>query len=241
MNTRKTSQLLLILASGSLILCSSFGSAQAAADYVGVKYMSRFSKGYLDDWGTHGFNGKTQYDIVEQNGRRVLHARCDDSASGLVKKEKISLGDTPVLSWSWRVDGIYEGIDETKREGDDYPASIYVAVKTGLTMLSAKAIHYVWSSNQPQGSSWESAYTENVKQVALRSGQNADKGKWYRESRNVQEDFKRYFDLDIEELDSISLMTDCDNTDGQSEAYYGDILLVPDGPAMLGLEETLLH
>lgn len=210
-------------------------SAQKPVEPVesGHKTVGDFSSGDLENWQTHGFNGETEYSFVKENGRQVLFAQCNDSASGLVLKETIDLNQTPILHWTWRVDDIYEGIDETKREGDDYPASVYVAIKTGITIMSIRAIHYVWSSNQPKNSSWDSAFTKNVKQVALRSGKSEKKGQWYSEVRNVKEDFKLYFDMDVEELDSVSLMTDCDNSDSQSRAYYGDIHFLPNTDSLI--------
>lgn len=198
-----------------------------------------FTGGDLASWDTHGFNGQTEYRLTEMEGRRVLHALCHDSASGLVKNEKVDLLQTPILKWSWRVENIYESLDETTREGDDYPASLYVAVKTGMTMLSVRVLHYVWSSTQPEGHSWDSAFTGNVKQVAVRSGLNAKTGEWYEEVRNVRQDFAEYFGLQVDELDSLSLMTDCDNSDSTGEAFYGDIQFVaePDAkPALVGMD-----
>lgn len=45
----------------------------------------------------------------------------------------------------------------------------------------------------------------------------------FEESRNVREDFKRFFDLDLDDIDAVALMTDCDNSGLKSAAYYGDI------------------
>ncbi len=208
------------------------GAGQHASHLV----VGAFSSGDLVSWEKHGFNGETRYQLVRHKDTQVLEAQCRNSASGLVRKQKIDLNTTPLMHWSWRVDNIYEDIDETRREGDDYPASLYVAVQTGLTILSVRALHYVWSSNQPQDSSWHSAYTDNVIQVAVRSGQDARAGRWYTEARNVKEDFKRYFDLDVEQIDSISLMSDCDNSEGEGRAFYGDILFGPDSGSLLSLE-----
>ncbi len=241
MNTYSVILASVVLAASSLSTHASSEAGEGATLHDGTQLLGRFSQGLIEDWGIHRFNGKTKYAIVRDHGRQVLHAQCDDSASGLVKKQQISLQDTPVLSWSWRVREVYQDIDETRKEGDDYPAGLYVAVKTGLTMLSAKVIHYVWSSSQPQGTSWDSAFTGKVKQVAIRSGLNDQSGQWHMEKRNLVADFKKYFGLDIKKIDSISLMTDCDNTDGQGEAWYGDIRLVPDSESLITMDKSVPH
>lgn len=205
------------------------------------RLLGAFSRSELDAWEKHGFNGETQYRVVEQNGKPALLAQCDNSSSGLMRKIKIDLAETPIISWSWRVDNVYPGIDETRREGDDYPASIYVAVKTGLTRFSLRVLHYVWASNKPQNSSWDSAFTTKVKQVAVRSGLSSGTQRWYREVRNVEEDFKEYFDIEAQHIDYISLMTDCDNTSGRAIAYYGDILFAPDEESLMSLDDTQAH
>jgi hypothetical protein len=60
--------------------------------------------------------------------------------------------------------------------------------------------------------------------VAVRSGPPAQPaGQWYMQWRNVREDFKRFFDLKLDHIDAVALMTDCDNSRRKETAYYGDI------------------
>jgi len=39
------------------------------------------------------------------------------------------------------------------------------------------------------------------------------------ESRNVREDFQRFFDLELNNVDAVALMTDCDNSGLEGNAY----------------------
>lgn len=182
-----------------------------------------FSEGELRNWEAEVFSGKTRYELVQHSGRTVLHARCSDAASGLWRRIEVDLRETPVLEWSWRVDQTFSGIDETVREGDDYPARVYVVVDGGWRRWRTRAINYVWASEQPAGSDWPNAWASQAHVVALRSGAPETQGRWHREARNVREDFRRYHDREVDRIDAVAIMTDCDDTGGGAEAWYGDI------------------
>lgn len=84
-------------------------------------------------------------------------------------------------------------------------------------------MNYVWSSSQAVGETWPNAFASQAMMVAVCSGKPEQPGNWYAESRNVREDFKRFFDLALDNIDAVALMTDCDNSRLKATAYYGDI------------------
>lgn len=182
--------------------------------------IGQFSNGNLQDWKNKSFAGETQYQLVQQDGRRVLQADSKGTASGLYREITIDLERTPYLNWSWRVNNVLKGIDERTKAGDDYPARVYVVVSGGIAFWKTRSLVYVWSSRQPVGRTWDNAFTGNVKTIALRSGNG--KG-WVNEKRNVREDFKRLFGDDIKQIDAVALMTDTDNSHQAATAWYGDI------------------
>ncbi len=184
--------------------------------------IGQFSAGELDGWEEKSFVGSTRYQIADTPQGKALHAHARKSASGMFKKVRIDLTRTPWLHWSWRVDEVFSGNDERSKAGDDYPARVYVVVDGGMFFWRTRAVNYVWSSNQPPGTSWPNAFTGNAMMVAVRSGR-ADTGRWVRERRNVREDLKRLFGEDITRIDAVAVMTDSDNTGGEADAFYGDI------------------
>ncbi len=152
----------------------------------------------------------------------AVHARCTaGQASGLFLEREISLQDRPILEWRWRVDSIFQGLDETSKAGDDYPARIYVVAQRWPRFRS-RVINYVWSSAQPQGSSWENAFAAQFQMVAVRSGQ-ANLGRWIDERRNVRDDFRRLHGIEPDSINAVAIMTDCDNAGQQTSAWYGPI------------------
>lgn len=176
----------------------------------------------------HIFSGATLYRPVQVDGREALHARCVSSASGLVLERTIDLRKTPILEWSWRVDDTFpRAIDETARAGDDYPARIYVVKDGGILRWRTRALNYVWASAMPVGSDWPNAYAGQAHMVALRSGPPDAPGQWKTERRNVREDFRRYHGVDLDSVDAVAIMTDCDDLGASAQAWYGTLRFLP--------------
>ncbi|MDH3414264.1 MAG: DUF3047 domain-containing protein [Gammaproteobacteria bacterium] len=176
----------------------------------------------LSAWQPWKFFSETRYTPVEIDGRRAVKAVSSGSASGYYRKMTIDLQQTPVLRWSWRVDNTIGEVDERSKEGDDYPARVYVIAAQPVFFWKSRALNYVWSSTRPEESSWPNAYSSRAVMIAVRSGERG-LGKWQEEERNVRSDFERYFGKEVRYVDAIAFMTDTDNTGRQAVAYYGDI------------------
>ena len=171
-------------------------------------------------WEKHSFDGSTLYDLVEVDGRRAVHAVCEEgTASGLFYRERVDLAETPILEWSWRVGETLEGLDETRKEGDDYPLRIYLVEEQRLLSWRARALNYVWAHEQPQGSDWDNPYSSSVRMVAVRSGPPQASGPWQTERRNVRQDFRELHDRDVTHLQAVAIMTDCDDTRQRLEGW----------------------
>lgn len=181
-----------------------------------------FSVEDISHWDTHNFNKPTDYRKIIMDDRQVLKATSVDSASGLIKKIRVNLRETPFLNWQWKVEQTLNGIDEFKRSGDDFAARVYVIIDGGFFFWDTRALNYVWSSSQPVESHWSNPFSNNAQMLAVESG-NSQRGKWVTEKRNVFRDLQRVFGEEIEYIDAVAIMTDSDNSDGQAVAYYGNI------------------
>jgi len=180
------------------------------------------------EWEAHSFLGHTQYSLIEVDGREAVHAVCDEgTASGLFLRQEIDLNETPILEWEWRVDSTFQGIDESTREGDDYPARLYAVDEHRIARWRTRALNYVWASEKAQGSHWPNAYQFRAMMIAVRSGSPSQPGQWKTERRDLQADFKKYHDRDVDSIDALAVMSDCDDTGEQAEAWYGEIRLLP--------------
>lgn len=184
--------------------------------------VSVLRSGDLTGWEEKEFEGNTRYTPAHDRDVAVIEARSNGTASGMVRKITVDLTQTPYLNWQWRIANVLTGNDERSKQGDDYPARVYVVVSGGLFFWKTRAINYVWSSHQPPGATWPNAYTSNAQMLAVRSGPEQI-GHWVKETRNVREDLRKFFGEDIREIHAVAIMTDTDNTGAQATAYYGDI------------------
>jgi hypothetical protein len=186
-------------------------------------HVGDFSSGTLQGWEKQSFKGQTQYQLVEQDGVKVLKADSASSASGLFRKQRIDLAQTPFLNWRWRIENRLGKLNEQSKPGDDYAARVYVVIDGGLAFWRKKALNYVWASTSPKGKIWPNAFAgEHVMMVALRSSGD-DVATWYNEKRNIRDDLRKQFGEDIRYIDAVAIMTDTDNAGGRTTAYYGDI------------------
>ncbi|MCI0509569.1 hypothetical protein C8E00_104470 [Chromohalobacter marismortui] len=196
------------LALGGLVL-----STGAPADEIA------FSAQEMAAWETRAFEGQTRYTVVRDNGVEVLEANARGQASAKYLEREVDLSETPYLHWCWKVDTRYAGLEERTQAGDDYPARLYVARKTGLLPWQVQSVNYVWSSNQPIGARWPNAFTDRAMLLALQGEQSAV-GDWRAQVRDVSADYQALFGEDVSEIDGVALMSDGDNAGGNATAWY---------------------
>jgi len=169
-----------------------------------------------------GADAKTTYSVgVNENGS-YLKADAENAASGLGKEIKINLDKTPFINITWKVEKDLKNINEKSKKGHDFAGRVFVIKKTGATPLSNRAINYVFSSNSNVGESWPSPYTKKSIDNVLSTTKN-NFNEWVTVKANVKEDFKKYHDLDVKELDGVAIMTDTDNTKMRATTYYQNI------------------
>ncbi|MEE9320688.1 MAG: DUF3047 domain-containing protein [Granulosicoccus sp.] len=181
-----------------------------------------FPDANLDLWTEQELTGHTRYDLVSVQGVPVLRGSTSGKASLLYHEQQIDLEKSPWLDWSWKVDHIISGFDEKSRAGDDFPARLYIIVRTGFLPWETLALNYVWSSSTPVGSLWFSPFTDKSAMIAVQSG-NEKVGLWTHQRRNVKDDFKTAFGMDIKAIDGFAVMVDGDNTSSSATAWFGDI------------------
>lgn len=185
----------------------------------------------------------TEYSLAQIDGKTVLKAVAEASASAVVHRLKADPARTPWLSWNWRTDTSLSRADLRTKAGDDFVARVYVLFdydesKLGLLdrakiaaarvifgdPIPVAALCYVWDNRQPEGHSAWSAYTNRLRLIVAETG--ADKlGRWVAESRNVAEDFRRAFGEPAPAINAIILAVDTDNTGERALTYFGDVAL----------------
>ena len=169
-----------------------------------------------------GAKNRTIYEIgVNENGN-FLKAIADNAASGLGKEVKIDLNKTPFINITWKIEMDLAGIKENTKKGHDFAARVFAVKKTGATPLSNRAINYVFSSNNEIGFYSPSPYTKkSIDNVLSTTKENLNE--WVTVKANVKEDFKKFHDLDVDELDGLAIMSDTDNSKMRAIAYFQNI------------------
>lgn len=184
----------------------------------------------------------TRYDLVREGGITVVRAQSEASASGMIRRMKIDPRQYPMIQWQWKITTVYKKGDVTQKNGDDYPARIYIAFeydpekagfweKTKFGAIKAlygeyppvAAINYIWGSNAPKGTRVANPYTDRVMMFVVESG-SSQKDTWITETRNVYQDYKAAFGEEPPLISGVAIMTDTDNTGESAVSYYGDIV-----------------
>jgi hypothetical protein len=218
---------------------------------IALPYVKIFSRnkpaedGKLPDgwrrWTLSKFKKPTDYKLVNYEGRTVVKARADASASGLVHKLDIDPQEFPLLAWQWKTTALIKTADNRTRHLEDSPLRVVVTfngdkdkwslsdrmfadnvrVLTQQEMPYA-TLMYIWENQAPVDSVLPNLHTSRIKMIVAESG--AGKvGRWHDLTRNVRDDYRRAFGEEPGRITSIAVMTDTDNTGESVLAYYGDI------------------
>ena len=219
------------------------------AESPSVIEVAKFSSGTVgqampDGWKPLTFKKipkHTSYEVVKDGGVIVVKAVSEAAASGLTKPVVIDPKEYPIVRWRWKVDNLLKHSDATRKDGDDYPARLYITFeydpdkvsfgkklkfKAGQVIfgdIPIGAINYVWETKTPVGTIIDNAYTDFVKMVVVESGPQKI-GMWIDESRNIYEDYKKAFGEEPPMINGVAIMSDTDNTKEHATAYYGDII-----------------
>jgi hypothetical protein len=194
-------------------------------DWAGVPVGTR---GIPPGWQKQSW-GSPKYDftLVENDGRKVLHLKSAGDSSNISKdiKGKVSLKDTPILEWTWKVVALPQGADSRKKETDDQAAQLYVTWPRFPEAVRSRVIGYIWDTTAPAGSMFKSQKTGTVTYIVLRSGA-GEAAKWLSERRNVREDFKKAYGEDPDDPSVVSFGIDSDDVKGSAESFMGAIRFV---------------
>jgi hypothetical protein len=184
---------------------------------------------------------RTFYTLVKDEGTVVVKAESKAAASGLSREIKIDPKEYPIVQWRWKVTNILQRGNVYRKQGDDYPARIYITFTYDPDKLSFSerlkyeaarllygeypplaAINYIWESHAPIGTTVPNPYTDRVMMIVVESG-SEKLSQWMTEERNLYEDYKKSFGEEPPMISGVAIMTDTDNTGESAIAYYGDI------------------
>ena len=205
-----------------IFITSLISLSSAYAETVKVFEFTEKELSALEIRKVRGADNKTSYTVGSNENGNYLKAVADNAASGLGKEIKIDLNKTPFINITWKIEKDLRGIKENTKKGHDYAARVFAIKKTGATPLSNRAINYVFSSNSEVGENRPSPYTKkSIDNVLATTKDNLNE--WVTVKANVKEDFKKFHDLDVNELDGLAIMADTDNSKMKSISYFQNI------------------
>jgi hypothetical protein len=156
----------------------------------------------------------TRYRLVRMDNTVVMKAESSHAASGLVRKIQINPKTHAMLTWKWKVINIFQKGDASRKEGDDFPARIYVTFEYDPEKISlwekvkynaARLLYgetpplcsvtYIWENHGEKGSVIPNAYSDRSVMIVIESGK-PRLNQWIEETRNIYEDYKAVFTED---------------------------------------------
>lgn len=187
------------------------------------------------------FKRDTKYDVVRQDGRTVLNAAADGSASLFSASLKPPMRSFGTIRWDWMTDALVPGADNRDKRREDAPLRVMVAFDGDASKLPdverkrfsrAQALArgalpyatlmYIWSDQVPVETVIPSAYTGQVRMLVVASGKKG-LGQWQSVRRNLVEDYARAFGMPPGPVTAIAVMTDTDNTGAKATGRYAGI------------------
>lgn len=219
-------------------------TASSAPQSVVTPFSASQPGGLPKNWAPliiHRAKKQTQYQVVQERGKSILHARAESASSGLIQRLELDPNAQPWLGWQWRISNLIAGANNFERDAEDSPARIILGFDGDKSTLpfadqvlfeTAKLVTghdfpyatliYIWENKAPVGTIIPSPRSARIKMLVAASGDDGI-GQWREFKRNIVEDFEKAFGEKPGKLIGVGVMTDTDNTGAAVDAWYGDI------------------
>jgi hypothetical protein len=163
-------------------------------------------------------SGKAQFNILRDAGIPALHLRSAGSSFSLQGAVNVDVKRYPLLTWKWKVTKLPKGGDFRRSHTDDQAAQLFLAFS------KTKAIVYIWDTSAPQGlmESTSPVPFMTVKVVVVRSGP-TDLGKWLTETRNVYDDYRKFYGEEPPSVAGVRLQINSQHTESSAESLFADV------------------
>jgi len=177
------------------------------------------AKGVPQGWQLKEKSGKADFSVVKDGDLNTLQLRSADTSFSIQKEVKVDLKQYPVLSWKWKVTKLPKGGDFRKTKTDDQAAQLFLA------FTKTKSIVYIWDTTAPEGLMSEAIAPPlmTIKLVVVRSGP-AELGKWITETRNIYEDYKKFYGEEPPPVKGMRLQINSQHTETSAESYFADVI-----------------
>ncbi|MDR9366059.1 MAG: DUF3047 domain-containing protein [Balneolaceae bacterium] len=180
----------------------------------------------------------------KEDGTPIIKASSEQAISSVTTSLRADPYKFSFLEWEWKIDEVIQSGELGEKDGDDFVVRIYVTFDYPVSELPLgqrikyrffktftsfdiplRSLNYVWANEAAVGTIEENPYTSWVKYIVVNSG-NEKAGEWVSLKRNILEDYQEAFGEEPREITGITIMTDSDNTEESTLAWFGPITLL---------------
>jgi hypothetical protein len=178
-------------------------------------------------------------------GRDAVLAKAEASGSILRHRYRIEPDQLGLVRFSWNVPNAGAGANLTLPQLDDVPVRVVLAFEGDRSRLSMKnsllselsrlltgeempfaTLVYSWSRVNQPGEVVVNERTDRIRKIVVDSGDHGY-NEWRSYERDIRADYRKAFGEDPGALLSFAVFTEGEKNEGQLQAFYGPLKLVP--------------
>lgn len=165
--------------------------------------------------------GTADAGIVPEGNSQILHFKCIEASFSLERSLQVDPADYPYISWTWKAVRLPLRGDLRKKGYNDQALQLLVAFE------NRKVLSYVWDSNAPEGSVVDESigWPVNlaIRVIVVKAGA-ADTGKWITHTRNIYEDYTRFFNEPPPRVKGVRIQSNTQYTEDTAEGFVRNIV-----------------
>jgi len=194
----------------------------------GILTVDRFqggvnAEGIPSGWKLEKIPGPNSKYVIERDKEDLfLRLHSVNDGFGLRKEISFDIRQYPYLSWWWKAGQLPKGGDIRKKETDDQGGQIFVVFPRFPFLVNSRSMGYIWDTQAPKGLAGTSPAYNKAKYVILQSG-TEKLNQWVFESRNVFEDYKKYFQEDPPPVVAVLIYINSQYTQTAAEICFTEI------------------
>ena len=194
----------------------------------GILTVDRFqggvnAEGIPSGWKLEKIPGPNSKYVIERDKEDLfLRLHSVNDGFGLRKEISFDIRQYPYLSWWWKAVQLPKGGDIRKKETDDQGGQIFVVFPRFPFLVNSRSMGYIWDTQAPKGLAGTSPAYNKAKYVILQSG-TEKLNQWVFESRNVFEDYKKYFQEDPPPVGAVLIYINSQYTQTAAEICFTEI------------------
>ena len=179
------------------------------------------TKGVPNGWQVKEKKGKADFSVIKDSHIHAVRLRSSNTSFSLQKGVNVDVRKYPILTWKWKVTKLPEGGDFRKTRTDDQAAQLFLAFS------KTRAIVYMWDTTAPRGlmDGAASPPLMSIKAVVVRSGSEKT-GTWIRETRNVYEDYQKFFGKEPPAVAGVRIQINSQHTNTSAESFFANVLFI---------------